>query len=337
MRLVKVVFTFPICGIVPFRAAGRPENPVSARPGVPVASPAVTTDSLRPGPRWHFFAWFAVVAAVHLAVEGWTDTAAIGLPVGFAATLALVFVRRLPWWVTGDPRPRREGRRLWVAGLVLLWLVVAAAIVMGLVEHPPHGADVGNAAVFVTIFLGASVCAVVWLVPRRPPSLRATLRRRLMVRTAAVWTVAVLAAGAEVVAIVVTGGWLPWLLPVPALLVVLWLAERRQELAGPARCLAGGDWTSIPAAAFDVRPGGPVNGWAILPGDVRIKFHLPAVPADIAAELAGRRRLWLAGWPSERLVTGLPDGESYTVGLVGVHCAPAGDRKNTVPAEAGRR
>jgi hypothetical protein len=312
-------------------------NPVPAGPGVPVASPAVTTDSPRPGPRWAFFAWFAVIAAVHLAVEGWTDTTAIGLPVGFAATLALVFVRRLPWWVTGDPRPRREGRRLWVAGLGLLWLVVAAAIVTGLVEHPPHGADVRNATVFMAIFLGASVCAAVWLVPRRPRSPRATLRRRLLVRTAAAWTIAVLAAGAEAAAIVVTGGWLPWLLPVPAVLVVLGLVEWRAELAGIARCLASGDWTPIAAAAFDVRPGEPVNGWAVLPGDVRIKFHLPAVPADIAAELAGRRRLWLAGWPSEELVTGLPDGDSYAVGFVGMHSAPAGDRKNTVPAGTGRR
>ncbi|MEV6880126.1 hypothetical protein [Amycolatopsis sp. NPDC051128] len=299
----------------------------------------MTTDSPRPGPRWYFFPWFAVVSATHLAVEGWTDTAAIGLPVGFAATLALVFVRRLPWWVTGDPRPSREDRRRRrrVAVVVLLWLVVAAAIVTGLVEHPPHGADVWNAAVFVAIFLGASVCAAVWLVPRRSRSPRATLRRQLLVRTAAAWTIAVLAAGTEVVTIVVTGGWLPWLLPVPAVLGVLGLVEWRAEIAGIARCLASGDWTSIPAAAFDVRPGEPVNGWAILPGDVRIKFHLPAAPADIAAELAGRRRLWLAGWPSEQLVTGLPDGDSYAIGQVGVHHAPAGDRKNTVPAGAGRR
>ncbi|WP_370968928.1 hypothetical protein [Amycolatopsis sp. cg9] len=228
-------------------------------------------------PRWYFFAWFAVVAAVHLLVEGWTDTTAIGLPVGFAATLALVFVPRLPWWVTGEDRPVRDRRvRL-----------------------------------------------------RR----RSRVRWRLRARTATLWTAAALAVAAEVAAIVLDGGWLPVLVPVPSLLVVLGLAGWRSDLAEIARCLDGRR-SPVAAAAFDVRPGEPVDGWAVLPDGRRIKFHLDAAPADVAAELAGRRRLWLAGWPSEHLVIGLPDGDHYAVGEFGVHRR---DRKNTVPGARAAR
>ncbi|WP_439383900.1 hypothetical protein [Amycolatopsis lexingtonensis] len=229
-------------------------------------------------PRWYFFAWFAVVAAAHLLVEGWTDTTAIGLPVGFVATLVLVFVPRLPWWATGEERPERVRR---VRVRKRSWVPV-----------------------------------------------------RLLARTATAWTAGVLAVAAEVAAIVFDGGWLPWLVPVPGLLVVLGLVGWRSDLAEVARCLKSDSWTPIAAAAFDVRPGEPVDGWAVLPGDVRIKFHLPAAPADVAAELAGRRRLWLAGWPSDELVVGLPDGDGYAVGLVGVH---RGGGKNAVTgAPAGR-
>jgi hypothetical protein len=277
-------------------------------------------------PRWRFFAWFAVVAAAHLAIDGWTGTTAIGLPVGFAVTLALVFVRRVPWWATGEAGP--GGRRgVKVAALGLLWLLVAAAIVAGLVEHPPHGRDIRYAAVFVAIFLGATLFGLVRLLPKRPAKRRAALRRRLAFATTAVWAVGVVVLAAEVAAIVGTGGRLPWVLPIPAVLVVLGLAGWRSGLAGPARCLASGDWTPVAAAALDVRPDQPVDGWAVLPGDVRIKFHLPAVPADVAAELVDRRRLWLAGWPSDELVVGLPDGDRYAVGLIGVH---RGGGKNTV-------
>ncbi|HEY3467544.1 MAG TPA: hypothetical protein VGL47_20615 [Amycolatopsis sp.] len=226
-------------------------------------------------PRWYFFAWFAVVAAVHLLTEGWTDTTAIGLPVGFAATLVLVFVPRLPRWVTGVERPERVR-----------------------------------------------------------PSRVSTARRRLAAWTAALWLVVLLAVTGEVAAIVLDGGWLPWLVPVPALLVVLGFAGRRGEVAVPARCLASGTWTPVAAAAFDVRPGEPVDGWAVLPGDERITFHLPAVPPDVAAELADRRRLWLAGWPSVDLVVGLPDGDSYVVGRIGRRRRGG---KNTVTAAPGER
>ncbi|WP_410636929.1 hypothetical protein [Amycolatopsis sp. lyj-346] len=277
-------------------------------------------------PRWRFFAWFAVVAAAHLAIEGWTETTAIGLPIGFAVTLALVFVRRVPWWATGEARP--DGRRgVQVAVFGVLWLMVAAALVAALVEHPPHGRDVWYAAALVAGFLGATLFGLVRLRPKQPVTRRAVLRRRLASATAAVWAAGLLFLGLEVATIVGDGGWLPWVLPVPAVLVVLGLAGCRAGLAGPARCLASGHWTPVAAAALDVRPGRPVDGWAVLPGDVRVKFHLPAVPADIAAELVDRRRLWLAGWPSDELVAGLPDGESYAVGLIGVH---RGGGKNTV-------
>jgi hypothetical protein len=211
---------------------------------------------------------------------------------------------------------------------VVAWFVAAAAIVDGLVEHPPHGADVVYAAVFLALFVGVTVFGLSRLLPKRPVPQRATLQRRLWAATAAVWAVAVLAVGLEVVTIVVNGGLLPWLLPIPGAIAVRGLLEWRSDLAVPARCLASGDWTPVAAAAFDVRPGEPVDGWAVLPGDVRIKFRLPAVPADIAEELSGRRRLWLAGWPSEHLVVGLPDGESYAVDV-------RRDRKNTVPGGAG--
>ncbi|MDQ7806064.1 hypothetical protein Q5425_20170 [Amycolatopsis sp. A133] len=286
-------------------------------------------------PRWYFFAWFAVLAAAHLAIEGWTDTTAIGLPVGFAATLVLVFVRRLPWWATGGPRPESSGgRRTKVAVFAGLWLLVAAAIVAGLVEHPPHGADLGYAGAFVAMFLGASGYGLTRLLPKRPVTRRAVLRRRLAFATTAVWATGVFVLAAEAAAIVVTGGWLPWVLPVPGLVAVLALAGWRADLALPARHLASGSWTPVAAAAFDVRAGEPVNGWGVLPGGWRIRFHLPAVPADVAAELAGRRRLWLAGWPSEQLVVGLPDGDSYAVGLMGHH---RGGGKNTVTDAPGRR
>ncbi|MDT7800864.1 MAG: hypothetical protein QOI78_4297 [Actinomycetota bacterium] len=219
-----------------------------------------------------------------------------------------------------------------IAGVVA-WLLAAAGIGYGLVEHPPHGADIVNAAVLIAVLLAVAVFGLSRLRPKRPVRRRAALQRRLLVATAAVWAVAVFAVGLEVVTIVVNGGWLPWLLPVPGLLAVLALAGWRSDLAVPARCLASDVWTPVAAAAFDVRPGEPVDGWAVLPGDLRTRFHLPAVPADIAEELSGRRRLWLAGWPSEYLVVGLPGGDTWAVGLIGAR----GDRKNTGHSAPARR
>jgi hypothetical protein len=216
---------------------------------------------------------------------------------------------------------------------VVAWFLAAAGIGYGLVEHPPHGTDVVYAVAFLALFLGVTVFGLSRLVPKRPVLRRASLRRRLWAATAAVWAVAAFAAGIEVVTIVVNGGWLPWLLPVPGLIAVLAVAGWRSDLAVPARCLASDDWTPVAAAAFDVRAGEPVDGWAVLPGGLRTKFHLPAVPPDIAEELRVRRRLWLAGWPSESLVVGLPGRDTCVIGLVGAH----GDRKNTVPGASARR
>ncbi|MEU4517593.1 hypothetical protein AB0F52_02615 [Amycolatopsis sp. NPDC024027] len=277
----------------------------------------MTEDRWRP--RWWLFVSWGAVVVVHLAASGgWTTTTTVLAPTALAVTLVLVFVRRLPWWLTGDARP--EGRRGVLRALVVVaWFLTAAAIAAGLVAHPPHGADIVNAGAFVALFAGASVYGLTRLLPKRPPTRRAVLRRRLAFATASVWSVAVFALGAEVSAIVATGGWLPWFLPVPGLVAVLALALWRADLALPARHFASGTWTPVAAAAFDVRAGEPVDGWAVLPGDHRIRFHLPVVPADIAAELRDRRRLWLAGLPLEDLVTGLPDGDSYAVGLIGEH------------------
>ncbi|MEV4144754.1 hypothetical protein AB0J40_13865 [Amycolatopsis sp. NPDC049691] len=283
-------------------------------------------------PRWWLLWSWGGIAVVHLVSNGgWTSDTTIALPVGLAVTLVLVFVRRLPWWLTGELPARRRGLILaGLGGLALLDAVIVAA----LFAHPPHGADVVNAGVVVAIFGGGTAFAASRLVPKRPSTRRASLRLRLWAATAAVWSAGAGVLALEIGAIVLTGGWLPWFVPIAGGVAVVALAAWRSDLAGPARCLATGRWTPIAAASFDVRPGGPVNGWAVLPNDVRIRFHLPVTPPDIAAELAGRRRLWLAGWPSEHLVAGLPDGDSYAVGTIG-HVGRGG--KNTVPAGAGRR
>jgi hypothetical protein len=68
-------------------------------------------DSGRFRPRWWWFALFALNVAVHLH-RGWDSSAAIGLPLGFAVTLALVFVPRLPRWLTraGESMERKRLR-----------------------------------------------------------------------------------------------------------------------------------------------------------------------------------------------------------------------------------
>ncbi|MEU5265004.1 hypothetical protein [Amycolatopsis sp. NPDC021455] len=268
-------------------------------------------------PRWWLLGNYGVIVVVHLVASGgWTMTTTVMAPISLALTLVMVFVRRLPWWLTGDAF--KGGRILRLAGIAGL-LLLDAVIVAALVVHPPHGDDVFNAGVVVAIFFGGTAVGLYWLLPKRPMTRRSALRWRYRIATASMWATAVLTLGGEVAAIVTVGGWLPWVLPVAGLVAVPAIAAWRSDLGVAARCLASDSWTPVAAAAFDVRPGEPVNGWAVLPGDVRIRFHLPSVPADIAAELAGRRRLWLAGWPSEDLVTGLPEGTSYAVGLIGVH------------------
>ncbi|GAB3135208.1 hypothetical protein GCM10027258_07350 [Amycolatopsis stemonae] len=281
-------------------------------------------------PRWWLFWNLGGIAVVHLVAEGgWTTTTTIALPIALAVTLVLVFVRRLPWWLTGElPRGRRVLVVAGVAGLLL----VDALVVFSLVLHPPHGADIVYAGAFAATFLGGSAYGLARLLPKGPQTRRAALRWRLWFATAAAWTAGAFVLALEVAAIVLVGGWLPWFVPVAGGVAVLALAAWRSDLAGPARCLASDHWTPVAAASFDVRPGEPVDGWAVLPGDVRIRFHLPVTPPDVAAELADRRRLWLAGWPSEYLVAGLPDGGSYAVGVIGHR---RGGGKNTVPAPDG--
>lgn len=282
-------------------------------------------------PRWWLFGSLGALTVVHLVANGgWTPDMTVGLPIGLAVTLVLAFVRRLPWWLTGELPARRRALVLaGLGGLVLLDAVIVAA----LFAHPPHGGDVVNAAVVVAIFAGGTGFAASRLLPKRPPT-RASLRSRFRFATAVVWAAGGFVLTLEVAAVVLLGGWLPWFIPVAGGMAVVALAVWRSDLAGPARCLASDRWTPVAAASFDVRPGEPVNGWAVLPDDVRIRFHLPVTPPDVAAELAGRRRLWLAGWPSEHLVAGLPDGDSYAVGTIGHR---DGGGKNTVTAGSGRR
>ncbi|ROS45145.1 hypothetical protein [Amycolatopsis thermoflava] len=118
-------------------------------------------------PRWWLFAVFAVVATVHLAGGGWDSTTAVGLPVGFAATLVLVFVRRLPNWVTGewDSRPWsrswvRASRNRTIVALPFALLGVVAVLI-GLADHPPHGTDVLYAAFVAALAVGLVVVLVV--------------------------------------------------------------------------------------------------------------------------------------------------------------------------------
>ncbi|NIH80867.1 hypothetical protein [Amycolatopsis viridis] len=106
-------------------------------------------------PRWWFLGMFAVLAGIHLS-RGWDTTAAIGLPVGFAVTLVLVFVRRLPSWVTGEWAARPTSRR-WVRAqrnrltcLLPFVLLGVAAVVSGVDDHRPQGDEVA-AAVFVLV------------------------------------------------------------------------------------------------------------------------------------------------------------------------------------------
>ncbi|MCR6484230.1 hypothetical protein M8542_15515 [Amycolatopsis sp. OK19-0408] len=289
-------------------------------------------DEERWRPRWWLCWNLGGILAVHLVASGgWTATTTVLAPIALAVTLVFVFVRRLPWWLTGElPAGRQVLVVAGAAGLLLLDAVVVFALVL----YPPHGADIVNAGVFAAIFLGGSAVGWYHLVPKAPVTRRAVLRRRFRFATAAVWTAAAVVLTTEVAAVAVVGGWLPWFVPVAGGVAVAALAGWRSDLAGPARCLASGSWTPIAAAAFDVRASEPVDGWAVLPGDVRIRFHLPVALPDVAAELADRRRLWLAGWPSEALVVGLPDGDSYAVGSIGGH---RGGGKNTVTAGVAHR
>ncbi|MTD53015.1 hypothetical protein [Amycolatopsis pithecellobii] len=364
-------------------------------------------------PRWWLFGVFVALAAIHLS-DGWTSTAAIGLPVGFGCTLILVFVRRVPPWLTGEwsPRPwsrswlRARGIRL---SCVLLpaWLP-AAAVVGGMVEHPPHGVDVLYAAFGLACALGLAVFVLVrwartvrmlrvlkgpwtpfpvranhlvadvtgtvsfpdgtpgyfvlrdcppalaeaiehagrmWItaalpgsaiagfpgsddfarvtftsdqfgMPGRKPRSRAALGLHLRIRTFVLATVVVLGVALETAAVITVGGVLPWVLPVLVLLAVAAAVNWRWDVTSPARLLAAGPWTEVAAAvvAEDFRPGRPMLGWARFPDGMRARFRIVDCPADIAAELMGSRRLWIAGEPHAGAVaTGIPDGDTFAI------------------------
>ncbi|GHE78545.1 hypothetical protein GCM10017786_05280 [Amycolatopsis deserti] len=253
-------------------------------------------------PRWRFFALFAAVAAVHLA-GGWDSTSAVGLGVGFAATLVLVFVRRLPSWATGEIR-------LTVAlPLALLGMV---AVLIGLIEHPPRGVDALYAGFGAVLAVGWVVVLVIRWAPG--PLTRSGLARRLRGRTAVLGAAAVLA-GMEVALLVVVGGALPWVLLAPVLLVVAVSAVRRRRDANAARLLAAGVWTEVTAATIaDETDGRPVSGWAVFPTGLRARFAITDCPPDVLAGLLDRRRLWIAGEPREGdVAVGLPDGDAFAV------------------------
>ncbi|PKW16349.1 hypothetical protein [Saccharopolyspora spinosa] len=137
--------------------------------------PEVADEDVAWRPRWWFLGVFAVLAAIHL-VGGWASTTAIGLAVGFACTLVLVFVRRLPPWLTGgwwSPGPwlSRSGirarRNRLTCVLLLVWLP-AAAIVAGIAEHPPHGVDI----VYAVFVLGCGLSLLVLVLVRWARTLR---------------------------------------------------------------------------------------------------------------------------------------------------------------------
>src|SRR5438552_13782854 len=103
-------------------------------------------------PRWWLLGNFGVIVLVHLVASGgWTTTTTVMAPIALVVTLVMVFVRRLPWWLTGEAF--KGGRFLRVAGIAAL-LLLDVVIVAALVVHPPHGDDVGNAGVVVAIFFG---------------------------------------------------------------------------------------------------------------------------------------------------------------------------------------
>jgi hypothetical protein len=140
-------------------------------------------------PRWYFFGLFAVLAAIHLA-DGWSDTDAIGLPVGFACTVVLVFVRRLPAWVTGEWSPRpwsrswlRARRHRLAVGVPVVALVVGAAFAVGMIDHPPHGVDILYCVFVWACGLGALAFALVrWVTTARTLHLLAGSRTVLPAR-----------------------------------------------------------------------------------------------------------------------------------------------------------
>lgn len=100
-------------------------------------------------PRWGWFALFALTALAH----PWDSTALIGLPIAFAATLALVFVPRWPRW--------SFQRRLAAPAVFALSVVLAGLFAGAFVKEPPDPDEVGS-AIFVAVVATAFVIGSLW-------------------------------------------------------------------------------------------------------------------------------------------------------------------------------
>ncbi|MGW4401684.1 hypothetical protein ACWEHA_40825 [Amycolatopsis nivea] len=99
-------------------------------------------------PRWRWFALFALTALVH----PWDSTALIGLPIGLAATLVLVFV---PW------RRAWFHRRAVPAALFALSVAFTGFVVVGFFVEPPNPDEVSS-AVFALVLAVAFAAGSLW-------------------------------------------------------------------------------------------------------------------------------------------------------------------------------
>ncbi|MDT8911177.1 hypothetical protein [Amycolatopsis sp. PS_44_ISF1] len=174
--------------------------------GQPIRNDPGERDGERYRPRWWWFALFGLTVLVHLPM-GWDSSAAIGLPLGFAVTLVLVFVPDLPRWLTwrgaplraddpddpgrpGEPRnlvelPDSGGRKRSRPRPVGRWCLAAVAVAVvlflagAMVAEPPEPDEVSAAVgvwVVAAVFL---LFSVGWLllafrapravVPSKPP------------------------------------------------------------------------------------------------------------------------------------------------------------------------
>ncbi|MER6874024.1 hypothetical protein ABT279_28110, partial [Amycolatopsis sp. NPDC000673] len=100
-------------------------------------------------PRWGWVALFALAALVH----PWDSTALIGLPVGLAVTLLLVFVPRWPRW--------SFPRRLAPPAVFGLSAGCAGLVAAGVIKEPPDPDEVGS-ALFVVMVVAAFLVGSLW-------------------------------------------------------------------------------------------------------------------------------------------------------------------------------
>ncbi|MGW7536343.1 hypothetical protein [Amycolatopsis sp. NPDC054798] len=99
-------------------------------------------------PRWGWFALFALTVLVH----PWDSTALIGLPIGAAATLLMVFV---PW------RRAWFRRRVVPAALFALSVAFAGFVATGFFVEPPNPDEVGS-AVFAAVLAAGFLAGALW-------------------------------------------------------------------------------------------------------------------------------------------------------------------------------